>query len=498
MLKLKTLLFALVVYFPLCAQLTSTYTSARIWFDGVENNQLKVVTEVYTLCGQSPTDLLQLKVESENSTEEYALKFELKQDSLWFCNKPPKGIFDCGENHAISFRRFNAITLVDLKDLECELRFSIQGCCFPEFSNKFVFSQTQSFYVESYANVCEGKDLLKMDYQTPIYYPVTEGFERKFHPEVYDTNLIISTKFITPKYEKAEMYSLKYPNGLGYGKKIGNSIEKKSLFDEELFENKIIILSYQNHSNPTNTLWSYENIFRKENKIIARVGTISYWQTGSHSGIQKPLLGINAPNPLLTGENLILDYRAKSPYNIDIVTFSQNRNDSTGVQVISNIPNQTIEIEKNKKWNRGSVMFNVDSTLISPTPYLVTIRAYVRNLHYVYESGNLDSIASTYRNLLVYITDTSKPELLHIKNAKLDRKDVYIYPNPTDNLFTFNAQENIISYKLTNIEGKVIKEVHQLYTKSSSIDLSQQLAGIYFIILTDVNGFKTIKKIIKN
>lgn len=58
---------------------------------------------------------------------------------------------------------------------------------------------------------------------------------------------------------------------------------------------------------------------------------------------------------------------------------------------------------------------------------------------------------------------------------------ISVYPNPTKSIINFSVPTNV---QVTNVTGQVLTNK----TKVNTLDLSDQLAGIYFITFTDNNG----------
>lgn len=74
-----------------------------------------------------------------------------------------------------------------------------------------------------------------------------------------------------------------------------------------------------------------------------------------------------------------------------------------------------------------------------------------------------------------------------------------IHPNPTKNelfLSSYNTTENL-TFKIFNIEGKLLSIQKLDFEKQASTDVSQLVSGIYFLNIEDENGKTTIKKFIK-
>ncbi len=78
-------------------------------------------------------------------------------------------------------------------------------------------------------------------------------------------------------------------------------------------------------------------------------------------------------------------------------------------------------------------------------------------------------------------------------NEVADGNGINIYPNPSNGLFTINAQGNkITELKVTNTLGQVLKTV----SNTSTIDLSDVAKGIYFVEVRLEEGVRN-RKIIK-
>ena len=93
-----------------------------------------------------------------------------------------------------------------------------------------------------------------------------------------------------------------------------------------------------------------------------------------------------------------------------------------------------------------------------------------------------------------------KEEIIHFNFSKSltkidDLPSVSIYPNPTNDKIYIETTSKIESLKLSDIEGKEIKNI-ELNVNSSEIDLSDLINGVYFLQIT-IDSNKTLYKIIK-
>lgn len=69
-----------------------------------------------------------------------------------------------------------------------------------------------------------------------------------------------------------------------------------------------------------------------------------------------------------------------------------------------------------------------------------------------------------------------------------------MFPNPTSDVLQFNADETIVSYKITDINGKLIQSKA---IEVSEIDVSQLSANMYFLTVTTASGIHHTEKFIK-
>lgn len=69
-----------------------------------------------------------------------------------------------------------------------------------------------------------------------------------------------------------------------------------------------------------------------------------------------------------------------------------------------------------------------------------------------------------------------------------------MYPNPTSNVLRFSSDEAIVSYKITDISGRLIQAKA---TEVSEIDVSQLSDNMYFLTVTTQSGVKHTEKFIK-
>lgn len=69
-----------------------------------------------------------------------------------------------------------------------------------------------------------------------------------------------------------------------------------------------------------------------------------------------------------------------------------------------------------------------------------------------------------------------------------------MFPNPTSDVLHFNSEESIVSYKITDITGKLVQSKA---IEVSEIDVSQLSANMYFVTVTTASGKSHTEKFIK-
>lgn len=102
----------------------------------------------------------------------------------------------------------------------------------------------------------------------------------------------------------------------------------------------------------------------------------------------------------------------------------------------------------------------------------------VNNAGYVY----VDNILLTVNSVL--------------NDKNFTASNVSMYPNPTNNIVTINAIENINSVSVINVLGQTVL-TKDINSNNVSLDVSGLNSGQYFLSI-DSNGTKVVKKLIKN
>jgi hypothetical protein len=122
------------------------------------------------------------------------------------------------------------------------------------------------------------------------------------------------------------------------------------------------------------------------------------------------------------------------------------------------------------------------------TPYTVDLSAYAGQTVYLawvndYTNGNLLSIDDI---------DVTATPLMSVTDV--NKKNLTLYPNPTSDYFTINNANDVISVKIYDISGKVVKS--KLEAVDNKFDISSLEKGAYTVSIESKTGTVS-KKIIK-
>jgi hypothetical protein len=115
-------------------------------------------------------------------------------------------------------------------------------------------------------------------------------------------------------------------------------------------------------------------------------------------------------------------------------------------------------------------------------------------------STHLD--ATRYRCIIsdgAYCTDTSSPALLTVTTTtrigQLNASKVTIFPNPAKNVLTVEGNK-ISAISIYNPVGQLVY-TKSVDTQKTEIDISALPAGLFLVMVTDIDGNKAIQKITK-
>jgi Glycosyl hydrolase catalytic core/Secretion system C-terminal sorting domain len=99
-------------------------------------------------------------------------------------------------------------------------------------------------------------------------------------------------------------------------------------------------------------------------------------------------------------------------------------------------------------------------------------------------TSSADSNLDIYYNLSSSIAD------------EYDHPDVSVFPNPSVNTFKITSSEIIVSYKIINQQGQIVKTEDEMSTTTLEVNLSDQEEGMFYVILKGKSGFQRTKRII--
>jgi hypothetical protein len=102
-------------------------------------------------------------------------------------------------------------------------------------------------------------------------------------------------------------------------------------------------------------------------------------------------------------------------------------------------------------------------------------------------------ILSGHRNGLIYVMKLNNQGLVtNVSSVNLSKTDIQLFPNPSLGLFSIQSKVNIVEIVVSTIQGqKIIRS--SINSKESTIDLSTQPAGIYFVTVKTDKGNYTEK-----
>lgn len=83
--------------------------------------------------------------------------------------------------------------------------------------------------------------------------------------------------------------------------------------------------------------------------------------------------------------------------------------------------------------------------------------------------------------------------VLNVEDAKVSENVFAVYPNPFDNIISVSNQVKVISLKLFNVTGQLVKS----NLDSNSVNVSDLASGIYFLEVASEGFGKNIRKVIK-
>lgn len=149
----------------------------------------------------------------------------------------------------------------------------------------------------------------------------------------------------------------------------------------------------------------------------------------------------------------------------------------------------TTNTSKTSFTNILAVAHAMNLPIIDQAPYQANLSSYAGQTIYLawvndYTNGNLLSIDDI---------DITATPIMAVND--ISKKDVSLFPNPTSDYFTITNTSDILSVKIYDLSGKVVKS--QLQSTNDKFDISNLDNGIYNIMIETKTGTVN-KKIIKN
>ncbi|MBN4072940.1 T9SS type A sorting domain-containing protein [Crocinitomix catalasitica] len=139
-----------------------------------------------------------------------------------------------------------------------------------------------------------------------------------------------------------------------------------------------------------------------------------------------------------------------------------------------------------------SIWVKVNSTLIAGTSFTDATAPTAGVFEYMLKSVKLKTNASgtLYNESL----GSSGFGTFYASNEELPELKLNIYPNPSEGVFTIDANEKIDKLIITDLQGRVVMQ-NEPNSASTSVDLVAVKRGVYIAVF-EINGQKTVKKLI--
>jgi len=81
--------------------------------------------------------------------------------------------------------------------------------------------------------------------------------------------------------------------------------------------------------------------------------------------------------------------------------------------------------------------------------------------------------------------------------ASLNQDQINVFPNPTKGLIKVDGLKDVCKISVVDLSGKILIEQQAQGNTSVAVDLTPLSTGIYFVVLQQNSGVKTIKKVVK-
>ncbi|MDR2836555.1 MAG: T9SS type A sorting domain-containing protein [Bacteroidales bacterium] len=143
---------------------------------------------------------------------------------------------------------------------------------------------------------------------------------------------------------------------------------------------------------------------------------------------------------------------------------------------------------------QGKIKYSLDEakTIVYTTDNPIIISDLGNGQHTVnFELVNMDNTSLTPA-----VTKSITFNVLLTGIETVIEQDMFVYPNPASDYFYVNSTETIDNISIVNINGQTLLEMKSVNDKQK-INISNFNAGTYFIIVTNNNGTKISKLLVK-
>ena len=273
---------------------------------------------------------------------------------------------------------------------------------------------------------------------------------------------------LSPLEERTIIVLFDLPTNINLGTSIGNGVT---------------IFPIQNDTVPSNNHYSMKEIVigsvdPNDKKANPELG-ISLAEIANHQAMEYTIRFQNTGTD--TAHTVIITDTIEDKLNMQtfsVLSSSHNYHYTINNRVVNFIFDNILlpDSNTNETESHGFVKYSIEAQTN------LILDDYITNTAYIYFDYNEAVITNT--------TSTQVIEQSYVKPLTKIPSEVYIYPNPTSNIFTV-ISKNIIEIELINSLGTTV-----LKTKKNKIDISNLPNGIYFIKIKFDNSSIT-KKIIK-
>jgi hypothetical protein len=138
---------------------------------------------------------------------------------------------------------------------------------------------------------------------------------------------------------------------------------------------------------------------------------------------------------------------------------------------------------------------------VSEIEYTVGITAGTKETAYMWFDGFHKEPIAVLSVITVPVGEPSEIKKLRYTTAndlninEIKQSHPFIYPNPTQNSFSLNSDDEIQKIRIIDVKGKTLKSIERL-EKNQTINISNLNKGIYFVTFETSNNKQVRKKLI--